>query len=176
MKNTMLILTAAVIILSGCQDEKPADSSETEIPQIEDTQLSEVTDAMLVPEEQVVEEQGISTETFVDNDHDENNVFDWSGTYHGTLPCADCAGIDMTITLNQDGTYELTQSYLDKEGIQRTSKGPFSWNESKDTVTLNNEDVPNQYFVGEDVLMKLDLNGEIVTGELSSSYNLFKQQ
>lgn len=29
-------------------------------------------------------------------------------TYEGTLPCADCPGIKTTLTLNADGTYDLT--------------------------------------------------------------------
>ncbi|MDF5415545.1 copper resistance protein NlpE N-terminal domain-containing protein, partial [Vibrio parahaemolyticus] len=41
-------------------------------------------------------------------------------------------------------------------------------------VTLTNEDAPNQYFVGENVLMKLDMNGEKVTGDLAQLYNLTK--
>ncbi len=175
MKKTMVILMGAAIILAGCQDEKPAETTEIETPVIEDSQLVEVTDEMLVPEKQAIDGQGITPETFVDNDLSANNELDWSGTYLGTLPCADCPGIDMTITLNQDGTYLLEQSYQGEKDGYRSSEGQFNWNESKDTITLTNEDVPNQYFVGEDVLMKLDMHGEIVTGELSASYNLFKQ-
>ncbi len=176
MKKSMLVLATAIIILTGCQDEKPAETSSSEPPLIEDTQLVEVTDEMLVPEKQAADGQGISAETFVDNEneHDSDNYLDWSGTYQGTLPCADCPGINMTITLNQDGTYLLEQSYQGREDDPQTSEGQFVWNEAQDTVTLTNEEAPNHYFVGEDVLMKLDINGEIITGDLSASYNLYK--
>ena len=176
MKKTMLAVTSAVIILAGCQDEKPAEMTAVETPQVEEMQVAETTDAMPAPEEQAVEEQGISAETFVDNQHNASNALDWNGTYQGTLPCADCSGIDITITLNQDGTYLLEQSYQGKEDGQFKSEGQFSWDESGSTVTLTNEDAPNQYFVGENVLMKLDMNGEKVTGELANNYNLIKQQ
>ncbi len=176
MKKTMLALTGAIIILAGCQDEKPAETTAIEAPQVEETQVPETTEAMPAPEEQVVEEQGISTETFVDSDHNANNALDWNGTYQGTLPCADCPGIDISITLKQDGTYILEQSYQGKEDSEEKSEGQFSWNESGNTVTLSSEEAPNQYFVGENVLMKLDTNGEKVSGELASNYNLIKQQ
>ncbi len=174
MKRTMLALIAAIIILSGCQDEKPAGTSAADTPPTKEIPVIEEPDVIVAPEEQAVEEQGISTETFVDNELDENEEPEWVGTYQGTLPCADCPEIDITITLHQDGTYELKQNYQGEEDGQRTSEGQFSWNESEDTITLINEEEPNQYFVGEDVLMKLDMNGEIVTGELSAHYNLFK--
>jgi uncharacterized lipoprotein NlpE involved in copper resistance len=174
MKKTMLALTSAVIILAGCQDEKPAETTAVEAPQVEETQVA-TTDAMPVVEEEATQEQGISTETFVDNEHNANNSLDWNGTYQGTLPCADCSGIDISITLNQDGTYVLEQSYQGKEDGQLKSEGQFSWDESGNTVTLTNEDAPNQYFVGENMLMKLDMNGEKVPGELASNYNLIKQ-
>ena len=175
MKKTLLALTGAVIILAGCQDEKPAETAAVEAPQVEETQVV-TADPMPVVEEQVTQEQGISTETFVDNEHNAINSLDWNGTYQGTLPCADCSGIDISITLNQDGTYMLEQSYQGKEDGQLKSEGQFSWNESGNTVTLSSEDAPNQYFVGENMLMKLDMNGEKVPGELASNYNLIKQQ
>ncbi len=175
MKKTMLVLMGAAITLAGCQDEKATETTEMETPVIEDSQLVEITEDMLVPEKQTIDGQGITTETFIDNEPNTNNELDWSGTYLGTLPCTGCPGIDMTITLNKDGTYLLEQSYQGQNDGYRSSEGQFNWNESKDTITLTNEEVPNQYFVGEDVLMKLDMHGEIVTGDLSASYNLFKQ-
>ena len=41
-----------------------------------------------------------------------------SGTYKGTLPCADCGGKNILISLSSDGTYHLEYEYLDKgEGV-----------------------------------------------------------
>ncbi|EGQ9177077.1 copper resistance protein NlpE [Vibrio alginolyticus] len=177
MKKTMLALTGAVIILAGCQDEKPAETSAVEVPQATETEVTtsadvttETIDTLPVEEEQVITE-----ETFVDSEHNALSALDWNGTYKGTLPCADCAGIDMTITLNQDGTYVLEENYQDKEDGQSKSEGQFTWDANGSIVTLTNEDAPNQYFVGENVLMKLDMNGEKVTGDLAPLYNLTKQ-
>ncbi|MCV5373312.1 copper resistance protein NlpE, partial [Escherichia coli] len=77
---------------------------------------------------------------------------------------------------NQDGSYVLEQNYQDKEDGKFKSEGHFTWDENGSIVTLTDEDAPNQYFVGENMLMMLDMNGEKATGELASFYNLTKQQ
>ena len=35
----------------------------------------------------------------------------FAGTFSGTLPCADCPGIDATLELNPDGSYKITDAY-----------------------------------------------------------------
>lgn len=40
----------------------------------------------------------------------------FAGVFTGTLPCADCPGIDTRITLNRDGTYTLDETYQGKPG------------------------------------------------------------
>jgi hypothetical protein len=37
------------------------------------------------------------------------------GVYRGTLPCADCAGIETTLTLRRDGTFTLSRQYQGRE-------------------------------------------------------------
>ncbi|MDE0535713.1 copper resistance protein NlpE [Tenacibaculum sp. L6] len=51
---------------------------------------------------------------FVD-EHNAKNSLDWAGIYEGTLPCASCPGINTTLKLNADLTFELTEVYLDEE-------------------------------------------------------------
>ncbi|TMX42613.1 copper resistance protein NlpE [Vibrio rotiferianus] len=168
MNKTLLAITmAAVFTLVGCQDEKQKESTATDVPQA--TEVETTIDATPIEEEQV-----ITTETFVDSAHNAQNALDWNGTYTGKLPCADCASIDTTLTLNPDGSYTLVQIYKGKEDGEFKSEGQFTWNESGNTITLVDEAAPNQYFVGENMLMKLDMNGEKATGELASFYNLSK--
>ncbi|MGR5237157.1 copper resistance protein NlpE [Vibrio alfacsensis] len=169
MKKTLLALTSAVFILAGCQDEKPADTTAVDVPQATETETT--LNATPIEEEQVITE-----ETFIDSAHNAQNALDWDGTYQGVLPCADCEGIDTTLILHPDGSYTLEQVYKGKEDNKLKSDGQFTWNESGDTITLVDESAPNQYFVGENILMKLDMNGEKATGDLASFYNLSKQQ
>jgi heat shock protein HslJ len=38
-------------------------------------------------------------------------------TFRGTIPCADCPGIELTVTLLPDGTFRLRQRYLDRDPL-----------------------------------------------------------
>lgn len=42
--------------------------------------------------------------------------FVMDGTWQGTLPCADCSGIEYILTLQPEGFYKLSVIYLDSEG------------------------------------------------------------
>jgi uncharacterized lipoprotein NlpE involved in copper resistance len=107
--------------------------------------------------------------------HNSMNSLDWAGIYKGTLPCASCSSIKMEIVLNRDGTYQQTNVYQNNgESDVVISSGSFSWNESGSTITLNNAEKPNQFFVGENYLAKLDIDGNRVTGELADRYILEK--
>ncbi|ENY3834879.1 copper resistance protein NlpE [Vibrio vulnificus] len=168
MKKTMLALGGVVILLAGCQDDKQA--------QAPATTPSEETQAVVVVESnQSAGTDVVTTETFVDSAHNAKNALDWNGTYTGTLPCADCSGIDVTLTLNNDGSYVLEETYQGKQDGTFKSEGHFNWDESGSVVTLEGEGSLNQYFVGENTLMMLDINGQQITGDLADFYRLKKQ-
>jgi len=108
--------------------------------------------------------------------HNASNSLDWQGTYRGTLPCADCEGIETELTINQDNTYELKTSYLGKGDQTFEEKGTFSWNEAGNTITLSEaKNRPSQYFVAENKVIQLDMAGNKITGSLSEYYILKKQ-
>ena len=48
----------------------------------------------------------------------------FAGSFRGTLPCADCPGIDTVLALNGDGTFRLDETYQDRKdgnaGIEGT--------------------------------------------------------
>ena len=102
---------------------------------------------------------------------------DWHGTYTGTLPCADCEGIQQVLVLNQDLTYQLSVVYKGKSAEPHLTKGTFSWNKEGSKITLQGLDKKNQpgiYQVGENRLIQLDINGKRITGDLASRYELNK--
>lgn len=113
-------------------------------------------------------------ETKADNS---KNALDWAGVYKGTVPCADCEGIETVITIANDSSYVLSLNYLGKKGAAPIEKkGTFSWNAAGNTITLNGiTDGANQYLVGENRLIQLDLNGERISGDLAKKYELSKQ-
>ncbi|WP_020402151.1 copper resistance protein NlpE [Gracilimonas tropica] len=108
--------------------------------------------------------------------HTSQNSLNWSGAYSGILPCASCEGIENALVLHSDGSYSLSLTYLgEDEPNTFETEGSFSWNEAGNTITLENEEVPNQYFVGENYIAKLDANGERISGDLADSYLLRKE-
>lgn len=113
----------------------------------------------------------------VDSIHNSRNSLDYAGTYVGTMPCADCSGIRTEITLNADGTYSMVSVYEGKgnegENTFRDS-GRYTWNNAGSVITLNN-DSTEQYQVGENQLIALDMHGEKITGELADMYILKKR-
>lgn len=107
--------------------------------------------------------------------HNAQNSLDWFGTYEGTLPCADCPGIKTTIVLNQDNTYTKTAEYLEKPNGKFTEEGKIEWHSNGRDITL----VPTKgeseiYKVIEGSIVKLDMEGNEIKGDLAPNYILKK--
>lgn len=112
----------------------------------------------------------------VDTAHNALNSLDWNGTYLGTLPCADCEGVETKLEINFDGTFVLTENYLGKEDSQFVYQGKFNWNAAGNTIAVPSESEEIiQFFVAENQLFRLDDNGQRVSGELAEQYVLKKQ-
>lgn len=106
------------------------------------------------------------------------NSLDWEGVYYGVLPCANCEGVETELTIKYDNTFELKIKYIGKGNEKLNSiKGKFVWNSKGSIVILSIDDTtrPNQYFVGENQLIQLDMKGEKILGDLASSYVLKKR-
>ncbi|WP_330960881.1 copper resistance protein NlpE [Photobacterium sp. 53610] len=170
--NTKRLLTLAVgmglaAVLVGCEQT----SSESEQAQKMKSEPESVTSDSAQNETQ-------PEFAYVDTEHNARNSLDWNGTYAGTIPCADCAGIETVLVLNLDGTFSLTETYLgaDDQG-QFSHQGSFTWNDAGNTITLTNDSGDDiQFFVGENQLFRLDREGHRITGELADMYVLSKQR
>ena len=105
--------------------------------------------------------------------HNSRNALDWPGKYSGVLPCADCEGIQTTITLRADGTYDRELVYIGKTANPAQQSGRFSWNTAGSVVTLALPDGATQmYQVGENQLLHLDQAGNRIVGDLGTRYVL----
>jgi len=112
--------------------------------------------------------------TFSDG-HNSSNSLEVEGKYKGILPCADCGGIETEIILNKNRSYVKLTKYLGKHGKVFEVKGFYSWNNEGNTITLSGiSNAPNQYFVGENKLIQLDMEGKRISGNLSEKYVLLK--
>lgn len=99
---------------------------------------------------------------------------DVDGTYTGVIPAADGEGIDVSITLQNGSNYIRKYSYIGKELAPIAEEGEFEWDADGNRITLIGATAPNTYFVGENTLSQLDVNGNKITGELASRYVLTK--
>ena len=102
---------------------------------------------------------------------------DWPGVYKGVLPCADCEGIETEIKINADLTYQISSTYLGKNEETLKENGSFKWDEAGAKITLENADpktATNQYLVGENMLFKLDADGNRIEGDLKEMHQLKK--
>jgi len=100
-----------------------------------------------------------------------------AGTYSGLIPCADCDGINVQLSLSTDNTYKLSYQYLknDKNTDNLNFEGTF--NVAKNTLTLNgldNKIYPTYFNISENSLTQLDLEGNVITGALAQNYVLVK--
>ncbi|MDR0734900.1 MAG: copper resistance protein NlpE [Elusimicrobiota bacterium] len=113
---------------------------------------------------------------YADKVHNSRNSVDWDGTYTGVIPCADCEGIKVELTLSPQETYKISYTYLGKSDNSFKGAGKFSWDKDGSSVTLDTKDLafPPYYKVGENKLIQLDMNGQKITGKLSDKYVLIK--
>jgi uncharacterized lipoprotein NlpE involved in copper resistance len=98
-------------------------------------------------------------------------------SYSGSLPCADCEGQEVILTLLSDSTFQKRTLYMGKK-----STGPGSneftdtgkWVMSGDTLLLEIKDAPGKYLKQAEDLVQLDIKGKRITGKLADKYVLKK--
>jgi uncharacterized lipoprotein NlpE involved in copper resistance len=108
--------------------------------------------------------------------HNSRNSLDWAGVYTGTIPSASGSGINVSMKLNKDNTYELTYDYIDRPASSFTFTGSFSWDNTGNNIHIEIADAPSYYRVGENKLIQLDMEGKLITGNLADMYVLTKQR
>ncbi|WP_108823113.1 copper resistance protein NlpE [Dysgonomonas sp. Marseille-P4361] len=131
-----------------------------------------------VKEEQVEEQASVSEfeaiAEGIDDGHSARVSLDYQGTYTGKIPAADAPGINVVITLS-DSTYVKTMEFEGKKDSKSEYKGKYEWNKAGNTITLfGTEREPDQFFVGENTLIMLDMEGKRITGDLAEHYILNK--
>ena len=84
------------------------------------------------------------------------------GEFSGKLPCADCPGIETKLTLNEDGSFLLDETYLETKDGQFTAKGSYEVSADGAFVTLKEEgnDKPRVFLVEEDAVYLVEKVGD----------------
>lgn len=88
----------------------------------------------------------------------------FAGTFTGTLPCADCPGIDVTLTLEPDGSYTLTNVYQERPDGTWSNDGHWSVEAGNSVIRLDpssKTDVDQLYAIDStDRIVMLNGDGE----------------
>ena len=107
-------------------------------------------------------------------DNNAKNSIDWVGVYEGTIPAADCDGIEVSIELFKDQTFEMSYKYIDKSPEPILWKGKFTWDNTGNVVIFDTKDGPNYYKIAENKLIQLDMKGKPIKGKLADNYILWR--
>lgn len=108
------------------------------------------------------------------DEHNARNSLDYAGTYAGILPCADCEGVSVEIRIYYDGRFEKSIEYIGKSNDVIEFSGDYTWNDAGNNIILLGLEPPNQYFVAEERLVQLDMEGQRISGDLAEHYVLKK--
>ncbi|SEW18177.1 copper resistance protein NlpE N-terminal domain-containing protein [Chitinophaga arvensicola] len=95
-----------------------------------------------------------------------------TGTYQGTLPCADCPGMDYQISLFDDHTFSELVAYQGR-GQSIASVETGTWKQTSDsTVVIQKKTDSSSFLSAEGKLLLLDTKGKRIEGVLASNYIL----
>lgn len=122
--------------------------------------------------EQTATEKQNETTVQAPDMHNAENALDYQGTYKGTIPAADCPGINVTLTLGNDGTFEEIYEYIERDTF--SSKGTYTVKVNTLTTVSETNDT-TYYKVEENRLRMLDREQNLIEGELADKYILNKQ-
>lgn len=119
MRYVLLVLIVAAV--AACDGNKPVES--TSAPAVDETPVVDM--------------------------HNSRNSLNWSGTYEGVLPCEDCAGVHVRLTLSQDSTFEIVTRRLVRDAVPSAGRGQFEWQADGNTIVLDAVGDDRRFAVGE---------------------------
>lgn len=93
--------------------------------------------------------------------------------YEGVLPAADCPGIQTTLTLYKDGSFQLNEVYLERD-TAFTQQGSFKVENGVLTL-LETGDTPRYFRLEENAAVMLTMDQKPITGALAAHYILRKK-
>lgn len=107
--------------------------------------------------------------------HTAETSLDYYGEYKGTIPAADTPGIEVTLTLNKNNTYTLTNIYIDRKDAEFKEEGTF--NVQGDLLTLKEKNGGESYYkVEEGRVVMLNADKQAAQGEMKDLYVLKQEK
>ena len=107
--------------------------------------------------------------------HNAETSLDYFGEYKGTIPTADCPGIDVTLVFNKDHTYTQKYIYQERKDAEFDEAGTFVI-EGNILTTTSKEGDKSYYKVEEGRIVMLDADKQPITGALADLYVLKQEK
>ena len=107
--------------------------------------------------------------------HSSRTSLDWAGAYIGTLPCADCPGIQIRLTLDADGSYRLATRYIDRQPEPEQVAGRFEWTFDGNHIQLDAAGDNAFYQVREGSLLRRYADGSWPQAERIATMSLHRE-
>lgn len=102
-----------------------------------------------------------------ENHRDESQIF--RGVFFGYLPCSDCDGVKVTLSLKQKNNYLLVTQYARQSTREYYEKGKYQWDEATKTVLLTprkNDANKKRYHIEDaGTLIQLNEDGSRLIGD-----------
>lgn len=101
------------------------------------------------------------------------------GTYYGILPHSEYDGIETVFTIKPDSAYILKRKYLGKSDEIFIETGTIKRKENSNKIALFEDSDPDQLSpkwmkFDDKIFQILDVNGNVIKGEMASKYTLNK--
>ncbi|HIU54655.1 MAG TPA: copper resistance protein NlpE N-terminal domain-containing protein [Candidatus Gallibacteroides avistercoris] len=109
----------------------------------------------------------------IDDSHHAENSLDYWGTYKGTIPAADCPGINVTLDIRKDKTFSLVYDYIDRDS-RFESDGIFQVR-GNFLITIGEKNDSTFYKIEENRLRILDGDRQVIKGEIGDRFILRKE-
>lgn len=104
----------------------------------------------------------------------------FAGEFGGTLPCADCAGIDTRIVLAGDGTYTIDETYQGKSADAVKGDGNWTAEDNGHRLRLdpNSKSDADRLFevLGNNEIRLMDKDGNAIQGAQNYSLKRVSKQ
>ena len=163
MTSRILFATAlCAALLAGCNKPAADDAAPA-------TDATPSADAMTEPAN---DDQATDVLRAIDNSPAPEglDVRAFAGSFSGTIPCADCPGIDLTITFKGDGSYTSQNVYQERD-TSFDSSGTWTVEEAGKRIRLdpNSKDEQDRLLevVSNDEVRMLDADGKAIESGLN---------
>ncbi|PAU92653.1 hypothetical protein CK503_15580 [Aliifodinibius salipaludis] len=122
------------------------------------------------------EKQSLKEQSKVTSEQRAQSERSITGVYSGTLPCADCPGIETSLKFKPQNKVEKTTLYLDSNDTEKTMKGSYKINTDDGLIVVTLSDNKKEFYrmKSDSAIVMLNSDKKEVTGPIADAYVLTK--